>query len=93
MAQNLSNSRAQGFNESRIKSFYKQLEEVFDETSVNNFPQLIYNADETGLSVVPNSSSRVRARKGERNVYQGERGSLTTLLACIKAIGHIFNLF
>ena len=57
---------------------------------MDNFPQLVYNADETGLSSVPNVPSLVIARKGSRTVQtirSGERGVLTTVIPSANACG------
>ena len=66
LRQNLSNAKAQAFNSVRVNSFYKQLKEVYEKFDLLKYPQLIYNADETGLSSVSASSSNVLAQKGTR---------------------------
>jgi len=88
--ENLSASRAEAFNQERICRFFESLETFVEENELTNFPQLIYNADETGLSSVPSNSGKVIAKKGERTVQcitTGERGTLTTVLPCANAIG------
>ena len=63
LPQNLSNARAQAFNSVRVNSFYKQLKEVYENFDLLKYSQLIYNADETGLSSVLISSSNVLAQR------------------------------
>jgi len=52
-------------------------------------PACVYNCDESGLSLVPDTQ-KILGKKGKRNVYQiisGERGVLTTVLPCYNAAG------
>ena len=75
-------------NESGI--FFEDAKKLYDEESFHDFRMLIYNCDETGLSSVPNSTSKVLARREEKSVQRlcvGERGTLTTLLMCMNADG------
>lgn len=52
-------------------------------------PACVYNCDESGLSLVPETQKIVGGR-GKRQVYQvtsGERGVLTTVIPCFNAAG------
>lgn len=88
--ENLSTARAEGFNQKRVRDFFCQMEKIYHEMDIFHHPALIFNCDETGLSSVSNSSKKVIAQKGSRSVQKiqvSERGTLTTLLACINAMG------
>jgi len=77
-------------------NFYNELEEIYNNTSINDFPQLIYNIDETGLSSVPGNSNKVIATKGSRAVHSiqvGDRGSLTTVIPAVSASGECLPPF
>jgi len=90
LPQGLSNSRAQAFNLNRVDSYFVQLKEKMEMNELENYPQLIYNADETGLSNVPKTCTKVLAQKGQRNVQKiqsSERGTLTTLIVCVNSTG------
>lgn len=92
----LSNSRAQAFNRTRVLDYFAQLEIIFNELGIKDYPQLIYNCDETGLSTVPPKSKKVLAGKGCKTVQKfqaGERGALTTFLACGNANGNMIPPF
>ena len=94
--QGLSAARAQAFNPQRVDDFYDELKNIYEELDLQNFPQLIYNIDETGLSTIPNAPSRVIASKGSRTVQAiqtGERGTLTTIIPTINAAGDCFPPF
>jgi hypothetical protein len=96
VAENISVSRAEGFNKERISAFYTELVPIYDRLGFHHLPQLIYNCDETGLPSVPNVGKRVLAAKGSKAVYKiqvAERGTLTTLLPCVNAIGEILPTF
>ena len=89
----LSSSRAEAFNEERIENYFEALTEIIGE---NFDPRLIFNADETGLSSVPNTTGKVLAQKGVRAVScveVGERGVLTTTVPCVSAAGELMPPF
>ena len=81
-------ARAQGFNRVAVNNFFDLLEEIFDK---NNLPQdRIYNCDETGMTTVPKTMSRVISTKGKRQVgglTSAERGQLITAIICCSASG------
>lgn len=90
VAEGLSSARAEAFCKARVSSFFSEAEALYEELDIHSHPMLIYNCDETGLSSVPNGSCKVLARKGDKSVQKicvGERGTLTTLLVCVNAVG------
>lgn len=92
----ISAARAEAFNEKRIEEFFRDLREVFDDNDFHQFPQLVFNCDETGLSSCPQNGKRVIAARGARLVQKlqpGERGSLTTVLVCSSATGELIPPF
>lgn len=91
IAENISTSRAEAFNEQRVNTFFEDVRKVIEDLQIEGYPQLHYNCDETGLSSVPNSSKRVIAKKGAKivqKIQSAERGTLTTLLPCVNAVGN-----
>lgn len=96
MPEGISAARAEAFNPKRIEDFFNDLREIFDENDIHQFPQLVFNCDETGLSSCPQNGRRVIAAKGARLVQKlqpGERGSLTTVLVCSSATGDLIPPF
>lgn len=88
----LSTSRAQAFNKDRINHYFESIIPALKDVD----PRVIYNVDETGLTNVPNVPCKVVARKGCRSVSSvqvGERGTLTTILPCVNAAGHLLPPF
>ncbi|CAG7786668.1 unnamed protein product [Allacma fusca] len=80
--------RIQSFTKSAVYRFFDQLESVI---AANNFTDsTIFNADETGISLVANRSPPRLARKGVRSVpvmVPAERGTLVTFTCCFSASG------
>ncbi|CAG7724078.1 unnamed protein product [Allacma fusca] len=80
--------RIQSFTKSAVYRFFNQLESVI---ATNNFTDAtIFNADETGISLVANRSPPRLARKGVRSVpvmVPAERGTLVTFTCCFSARG------
>lgn len=97
VAENLSVTRAEAFNEARIRNFFNEVAEKSEMLDIfDDYPNLVYNCDETGLSTVPNSSNKVLAVRGARTVQKvsvGERGTLTTLIPCGNASGQLIPPF
>nr|XP_047135287.1 MFS-type transporter clz9-like [Hydra vulgaris] len=92
----LSRARAEAFNENRVQTFFNDLQPFYEQLDIKNYPNLIYNCDETGLSSVPNVSVKVIALKGSHEVQKltiGERGTLTTYLATVNAAGNSLPSF
>ena len=92
----LSKARAEAFNKDRVDMFFNDVEKLFASIDLKDYPSLVTNCDETGLSSVPNSSNKVFAVKGTKQVQQltlGERGTLTTILIAVNATGSIMPPF
>lgn len=82
-------ARAMGFNKVAVGKFFALLTSLVDKFKFR--PTRIYNVDETGLTTVPKSHSKVIAMKGRRQVgtlASGERGQLITAALAFSAAGH-----
>ena len=62
--------RAQEFCDEHVSKFYDVLNQTVRDLEVENYPQLIFNLDEIGLSTVPNTCRKVVCEKGVRNVFK-----------------------
>jgi len=85
----LSLSRAQCMNQPAVNKYFDILDREMKKLGLTDKPASVYNCDESGLSLVP-ESQKIVGRKGKKNVYQitsGERGVLTTVLPCYNAAG------
>lgn len=83
-----SKARAMGFNKPVVTHFFRMLGEVLDKYKFT--PDRIWNNDETGVSVVPKSASKVVGKKGRRQVgclTSAERGQTITVEICMSASG------
>lgn len=92
----LSKARAEAFNKTRVDNFFQDARKVYGDLEIQNLPVLVNNCDETGLSSVPSTASKVLTKKGSRNVQMlsvGERGTLTTLMVCSNDAGDIMPPF
>ncbi|XP_049867446.1 uncharacterized protein LOC126367763 [Pectinophora gossypiella] len=81
-------ARAMGFNRVAVNNFFKLLENVIDKHKLT--PERIYNVDETGISTVPKSQSKILSMKGQKQVgclSSAERGQLVTAEICFNAVG------
>lgn len=81
-------ARAAGFNKQAVEQFFNFLGNVYDEHKLS--PDRIYNCDETGVSVVPKTKSKIIARKGRKQVgsiTSAERGTTITIEICFSASG------
>src|SRR5699024_5960563 len=68
-------ARAMGFNRVAVGSFFKLLEDAIDKYKIS--PQRIFNVDETGVSTVPKSHSKILASTSKRQdgtLTSAERG-------------------
>lgn len=82
-------ARAAGFNKQVVDQFFNFLGNVYDEHHLT--PDRIYNCDETGISVVPKTKSKIIARKGRKQVgaiTSAERGTTITVEICFSASGN-----
>ena len=89
--QPLSYCRAVSANQSAVNDFFGKLGSLFGQLNLISKPMLIYNCDETGISIV-HKPGKVVAEMGRRNVYaltSAERGKTHTVLACVSASGHV----
>lgn len=81
-------ARAMGFNRVAVGNFYKLLGETYDVLLLT--PDKIYNCDETGISVVSKTKSKIIASKGKKQVgslSSAERGQTVTVEICFNAAG------
>lgn len=83
--------RAVGFSKDRVDRFFYKLTELMDKYKFN--ASRIFNADETGVSVVHNNNLKVMSVKGKKQVGKltsAERGRNVTVLLAINAAGDQF---
>ncbi|CAG7820157.1 unnamed protein product, partial [Allacma fusca] len=80
--------RITSFTKSAVYRFFDQLEEIIGEKNYND--TTIFNADETGVSIVPNKGPRRSAKTGVGTIpvmTPAERGQLITIMCCASANG------
>lgn len=81
-------ARAMGFNRTAVNKFFECLTSVYDRY---NFPQTrIFNCDETGVTTVAKSQSKIISKRGRKQVgiiSSAERGQLVTAEICFSAAG------
>ena len=73
-----------------ISDFFGKLGAVYGKLDLLSRPMQVFNADETGVSVV-HKPGKVIAQLGRRNVYSitsAERGKTHTILSCVSATGY-----
>ena len=81
-------ARAMGFNKVSADTFFTLLEKVVDQKKLG--VDRIWNCDETGISSVQKSLSKVISTKGKKQVgsmTSAEKGQLVTALICCSASG------
>jgi len=81
-------ARASGFNQVAVGKFFALLTEVMDKNKLT--ASQIFNVDETGITCVPKSHSKVIACRGRRQVgtiTSAERGQTITAEICMGADG------
>ncbi|KAJ2937188.1 hypothetical protein O0L34_g19062 [Tuta absoluta] len=81
-------ARAAGFNRVSVAQFFELLAQAYDKHGFT--PDRIYNCDETGISVVPKTRSKVIAATGKKQVgalTSAERGTTITVEICFNAAG------
>jgi hypothetical protein len=81
-------ARAAGFNREVVDQFFNFLSNIYDEHHLT--PDRIYNCDETGVSVVPKTKSKIVAKRGRKQVgalTSSERGTTITVEICFSASG------
>ncbi|CAG5051853.1 unnamed protein product [Parnassius apollo] len=88
--ENLSSGRAICSNPTILADFYEKLEATLVNHNLLDCPDRIWNCDETGLMYV-NKPTKSVTKIGKKYVYNrtyAEKGTTTTVLACINAAGH-----
>ncbi|CAG9562808.1 unnamed protein product [Danaus chrysippus] len=81
-------AQTMGFNKVTVNKFYSLLGEVYDKYNLT--PDRIYNCDETGISCVSKTKSKIIAEKGRKQVgslSSAERGQTVTVEICFNAAG------
>ncbi len=89
--QPLSYCRALCSNKDTIEDFFGKLGALYGRLNLISKPMQIFNADETGVSVV-HKPGKVIAELGRHNVYSltsAERGKTHTVLSCVSAAGFV----
>ena len=88
--QPLSYCRALCSNKETIDDFFGKLGALYGRLNLIAKPMQIFNADETGVSIV-HKPGKVVAELGQQNVYAvtaAERGKTHTILTCVSASGY-----
>ena len=88
--QPLSYCRALCSNPNILSSFFGKLGEVYGKLNILTKPMLVFNCDETGVSIV-HKPGKVIAQLGRRNIHSitsAERGKTHTILSCVSATGY-----
>ena len=89
--QPLSYNRALGGNADVIKDFFAKLGAIYARLNILSKPMLIYNMDETSVSIV-HKVGKVVAQVGRRMVWSltsGEKGKTHTIVTCVSASGFV----
>ncbi|EFN60763.1 hypothetical protein EAG_00203, partial [Camponotus floridanus] len=71
-----------------VETFYELLGNVLNKYKFS--PDRIFNCDETGISTISKSQSKILARKGRKQVgvlSSAERGQTVTVEICVSASG------
>lgn len=87
--ENLSAGRAICSNAAVLADFYEKLQTTLASHDLTDCPERIWNCDETGLIYV-NKPNKIVTKIGKKYVYNrtyAEKGTTTTVLACINAAG------
>ncbi|CAH0723926.1 unnamed protein product, partial [Brenthis ino] len=93
--ENLSSGRAICSNPTILADFYENLETILLTHDLVDRPDKIWNGDETGLMYV-NKPTKIVTKMGKKYVYNrkyAEKGTTSTVLACINAAGHFLPPF
>lgn len=82
-------ARAMGFNKIAVSKFFENLIGCIKKYKIQ--PYRIYNVDETAVTTVPKSHSKIIAQRGQRQVgtlTSAERGLTVTAELCFSPTGH-----
>lgn len=93
--QALSYARAVSSNKETIDNFFAKLGAMFGRLNLVAKPSQIFNADESGVSIV-HRPSKVVTQIGRRNVpsvTSADKGRTHTILACVSASGQVIPPF
>ena len=84
----ISTVRATGFSKEQVEIVFDLYEK---ELAAHDYlPSIIFNVDETGLTVVQKKQPKILALKGKRQIgalTAACRGSLITIIVCMSASG------
>ena len=73
--------------------FFGKLGAIYGKLNLISEPMLIFNLDETSVTIVHKPPEKVVAELGRRNVYavitSAEKGKTHTVLACVSASGYV----
>ena len=89
--QSLAYSRAVAANEFVIADFFSKLGAIYGRLNLITKPMLVYNVDETGVSIV-HKQGKVLAQLGQHHVYSitsAEKGKTHTVVSCVSAAGQV----
>jgi len=64
--------RMDAINEENLNNYFDQLKEVFDKGDFWNYPEAIYNMDETGVPLKPRPPKIIARREQKKARYQLE---------------------
>ncbi|XP_022823908.1 uncharacterized protein LOC111354594 [Spodoptera litura] len=81
-------ARAAGFNQVAVNNFFDLLSHAIETYHLT--PDRIFNVDETGITTVPKSISRIIGTRGKKQIgllTSAERGQLVTVVFCFGADG------
>ena len=87
--QSLSFARAVPANEYLVSDLFAKLGSIYGRLNLITKPMQVYNADETGVSIV-HKMGKVLAHLGRQHVYSvasGEKGKTHTILTCVSTSG------
>ena len=90
--QSLSYARAVCANKETMDDFFAKLGAIFGRLNLIAKPSQIFNADETGVTIV-HKLSKVVAHIGRRNVPSLTSADKHTVLACVSASGQVLPSF
>jgi hypothetical protein len=82
--QPISAARIKGFTPENVVAFLDIFEKEIEKIKFS--PNRVFNVDETGITVVQYTPSRVETLKGKKE-ESAERGALVTLVTCMGASG------
>ena len=76
-------------NKEIVSDFYEKLDQTLKECGLQNSPERLWNCDETGLMYVA-KNNKIVTSVGKKYIYNrtyAEKGTTTTVLACVSAAG------